>query len=732
MRQTHRHLSWLGLPVVLLLLPFGRGVLANAAADAWPTVQFSTRVALPVASGIEYRHLTLTTDDGPLEIHQLQVDLLNPTVRLGTAIAHDRLVSAGETVTSMALRNSAIAGINGDYFDIHQSGIPLNIVVRDGQLLRSPRQWVALAVGKDGSVKIARYKWTGSVALQETGEKHPIDGFNSGLNPEGIVAISAIMGFGAPAPDFGTRQTVVELLPGVEPGRYFVKQVWPERPFYAPLPKDEIILVGRGSGADWLLAKMTAGAPIQLNLTTDPDWHEVHTVIGGGPLLVENGQVVEDPDAPAPQERDHRNPVIAVGIAQDGHTLTFVEVDGRQPSLSIGVTRPQLASYMLDLGARQAMAFDSGGSATMVARLPGYPTPAAVNSPSDGTERAVANALLIYSAAVPGPPTRLLLNASQPIRLFAGARAPITVIAVDAQGTPTSLPEPVRFTAPPQLATVGADGMVAAGTTSGLGVVRAQSGAATGTIPISVTTRLSRLVVAPTTAHVAPGAGTTFQLRGLDNAGWPVVLPEGAVAWAVKPSWLGTVLPSGAFTAASDIRGAGIITAHLGGAAAWARIAVGNLTRYVTGFDSGEWTFRGIPESVTGSVGLASSPKRLGHPSAQLAFNLDGGGTRAAYLVTHTAIPASPIGITLWAYGDGSGVWLRGTYVQSTGDPGTVTFARHVDWHGWRSVTGELPSSLSYPITWTTIYVVETDPQRMPHGVIYLSSFRAVYPVGSR
>src|SRR2546425_10705163 len=151
MRQNHRRLSWLGLPVVLLLLPFGRGVPANAAADAWPTVQFSTRVALPVASGIEYRHLTLATDDGPLEVHQLQVDLLNPTVRLGTAIAHDRLVSAGETVTSMALRNRAIAGINGDYFDIHQSGIPLNIVVRDGQLLRSPRQWVALASGKDGS-----------------------------------------------------------------------------------------------------------------------------------------------------------------------------------------------------------------------------------------------------------------------------------------------------------------------------------------------------------------------------------------------------------------------------------------------------------------------------------------------------------------------------------------------------------------------------------------------------
>src|SRR5207247_5345671 len=120
-------------------------------------------------------------------------------------------------------------------------------------------------------------------------------------------------------------------------------------------------------------------------------------------------------------------PVIAGGIGRDGRSVTLVEVDGRQPNLSIGLTRPELAEYLRWLGAYQAMAFDSGGSAEVVARLPGQPAPTVVNSPSDGRERPVANALLVYSTSVPGPAVKLLVNAGRPLRLFANAVTPLSV-----------------------------------------------------------------------------------------------------------------------------------------------------------------------------------------------------------------------------------------------------------------------------------------------------------------
>jgi hypothetical protein len=498
---------WLYVGAFLVLLA-GPGLAQSP--DFWPSVLLSSGFTVPVASGVSYSQFAVTTSSGPLEVHHLRVDLANPTVRVGVALAHNRLMSADETVSSMVSRTGAIAGVNGDFFDIHSSGMPLNIVVRDGELLRSPSEWVAFAVRKDGSVQIGRFRWTGTVELPESGEIQALQGYNSGLPANGLIVLSNVRGYGAPVPDPGTRQAVAELapagalprylvqpgkvteLPGEEtPGRYTVKRVWLQQAFYAPFPPGEILLVGRGSAAaNWIQGRMTAGTAVQVNLTTDPDWHDLHVALGGGPLLMEGGRVVTDPNPPSPGERLHRYPVVALGVTQDRRALTLVEVDGRQPRLSIGLTQPQLAAYMRWLGAYEAMAFDSGGSATMVTRLPGQSHPTVVNSPSDGSERPVADALLFFSSAVPGPAVRLLINANQPLRLFTGATAPLSIIGVDAEGNPVAPSQPLRITAQPQLVTVTSAGMVRAGPTPGTGVLRAESGGgASGTVAISVVAR---------------------------------------------------------------------------------------------------------------------------------------------------------------------------------------------------------------------------------------------------
>jgi len=737
-----RRTIWLGLGTLLLALA-GQG-LAQPPPGSWPTILASDGFTVPVASGILYSHFAIATSDGPLDMHHLHIDLGNPSLRLGVGLAHDRLLSEDETVSSMVLRSGAVAGINGDYFDIHESGTPLNIVIQDGHLLRSPWRFVALAIGKDGRARIVRFRWTGALVLPETGETHPLDGYNSGLSSDGIVAVSDVRGYGAPPPEPGGRQTVAELTPAGETARflvkqdavvdvsapndasrYFVKQIWPQQAFYAPFPKDEMILIGRGSGSDWLQRKIAAGVPVQVHLVTDPDWHDVQSAIGGGPLLVDEGQLVTDPDPPGPKDRDQRFPLIGVGLSRDGRTMMVVEVDGRQPGLSIGLTRSQLAAYLQDRGAYQAMTLDSGGSATVVARLPGQSVPTVVNSPSDGRERPVADALLIYTSSVPGPAVRLLVNANQPLRLFAGATAPLSIIGVDGAGNPVPPQAPVIIA--PQGVSVDSDWTVHAGTEPASGALEVRSGSAAGSAPITVLTHLGRLVALPTTVNLVSGAGWRFTLAGLDPDGHQVVLPGTAGTWVVNPPWLGTISAPGEFVAGERL-GTGKISVRLGGAAAEARVAVESTARLLSQFDQGGWSFQGYPETVTGSVAQVSEPRHGLHPSAKLAFQLDGATNRAAYLETQLPIPGAPTGMTLWAYGDGSGVWFRGTYTQANGLPGTVTFARRVNWTGWRSVTAELPQGLAYPITWTSFYVVETDPTHAPHGVLYLSSVRAIYP----
>jgi hypothetical protein len=300
------------------------GLAQTGTPPGWPAVRSSSGWTATVAPGVAYSRYRVATADGPLAVHQLVLDLGNPAVRLDVALAHNRLISPDETVSSMVRRSGAVAGVNADFFDIGESGMPLNIMVRDGRLLRSPTRRVALVVRPDGSVEITRYEWTGSVVNAATRAAHRLAGFNTGFVPNGIVAISNERGYGAPVPSDGVRQTVAALTPiddaaqalptlaaSLEPvpagdARYVVTGVWPQQAYYAPFPEGTILLVGRGTAAAWLAGALPAGAAVETNLTTAPDWRAARAVVGGGPLLVANGRVVDDPYSPAPKERTRR------------------------------------------------------------------------------------------------------------------------------------------------------------------------------------------------------------------------------------------------------------------------------------------------------------------------------------------------------------------------------------------------------------------------------------------
>lgn len=117
--------------------------------------------------------------------------------------------------------------------------------------------------------------------------------------------------------------------------------------------------------------------------------------------MIKNGAIYKDPNPPAPAEANTRNPLTAIGVSKDGTHAFFVVFDGRLPSRSWsrGLTRAEMASYLLTHGAYQAMLFDSGGSSEMVARHPGKSRVTVINHPSDGHERRVANGLFVYQCS---------------------------------------------------------------------------------------------------------------------------------------------------------------------------------------------------------------------------------------------------------------------------------------------------------------------------------------------
>jgi exopolysaccharide biosynthesis protein len=88
-----------------------------------------------------------------------------------------------------------------------------------------------------------------------------------------------------------------------------------------------------------------------------------------------------------------------------GRRLLIVAVDGREFGGSAGMSLPELARYLVDAGAEDAINLDGGGSTAMVIpALPGPPRHAYVvaNHPSDQEgERAVSDALVIVNACGP-------------------------------------------------------------------------------------------------------------------------------------------------------------------------------------------------------------------------------------------------------------------------------------------------------------------------------------------
>ncbi|MBI4577839.1 MAG: phosphodiester glycosidase family protein [Planctomycetes bacterium] len=127
------------------------------------------------------------------------------------------------------------------------------------------------------------------------------------------------------------------------------------------------------------------------------NWPAARQALGGHPNLVTAGRVDIWPSA-ATSFATSRHPRTAVGVDAAGKLL-WVTVDGRT-SAGAGMSLNELARFLIDLGAVEAINLDGGGSTTMWVRE--MSINGVVNHPSDNGradhhgERTVSDALVVY------------------------------------------------------------------------------------------------------------------------------------------------------------------------------------------------------------------------------------------------------------------------------------------------------------------------------------------------
>ncbi|WP_344659726.1 phosphodiester glycosidase family protein [Catenulispora subtropica] len=736
--------------------------------DQWPLVVDETVTpSRTLTHGVRQHADLLQTVGGAQRAQVLDVDLADPNVRLGVVESHDHLTDpVDEVPSSMAHRTGAVAGINGDFFQIYASGRPLGMVVIDGRLVKSPDPtWNAdLWVRHDGTIGIGTETYTGTVtdgaastAITTVNAVDALSG-SGGTGGDALVRVTTDLGTPSPIP----ASTVAAGRLDKDGTTLIVDSVTAGVTGLQQLASGTEELVGSGSQAQWLAQNVHVGDHVAVAEKLGPDTDVVQG-LSGGAVLVRDGQRAVPLTGPGENNVD--NPVTAVGVTQDGKHAVFAAFDGHQPEdTAQGLTRPQIAGWMMQHGAYDAILFDSGGSTQMVGRLPGQTQASVLNVPSDGHERPVANGLFVYSTEKnPGPAVKAVVNDDKPLTALAGTTVPVSAYGLDTHDNPSRDTATLQVS-PPWLASVDGSTLTF-GARPGIGVLHITAGHAHSVVPLTVVPALGGLTVTPDQADVDNGGTQLITAAGTTQSGTAVTLPASAVKWTVDPPSLGTVAPDGTFTAAASGSGMATVTASAGGRSAAVSIAVGRSTVGVdTLADISKWSVTDAymnvyPRKVPSPGPHSSNNGSLTFDPDTKAFPGDAGSFDVHYNYPYVSktldlsiylndpeserIPLlngtqAPIGIGVWVKGNadlasrpGAGlapgiVTLNVGIWQSTNQP-TSFYPTGVTFDGWQYVVAKLPPGLQYPLRVNYLGLVVIKPGPNLTGDIHLADLQAVY-----
>ena len=561
------------------------------------------------------------------------------------------LIWYGDTVSSTAKLTDAarslaqqgyrvVAGINGGFFNT--DGTAVGLLITDG-VIRSLDQYNYKMAGicADGSVFIdgstisKTVSWMDYTTLAEVSLN--VTAINESRKNGGLYFYSE---------DFGT--STKNSLPGVDvvleptvPGQKLTMNstmtlrvvrvtdstaegVTPDN----AIPAGCFVLSANQNCDESVLAPLRAlmpGMSVTLDISGgDPRWANAQYGITGLYTLVENGQAISGlPSGAAPRT--------ALGVRADG-SMVFYTIDGRQSGYSVGASYSQTAKRLVELGCVQAIALDGGGSTTLGATLPGSDELTVLNQPSGGSQRAVSSCIfLVTPAAAGGFLSSFYVDSAYDV-VLTGAQSTVTAAPAGQNGVSVAYNGTVSWSADGGL--MGYDdagnAVFLAGSQPGSFTITASGQGATGSAPIRVVDRLSKLTVTRYDTGAAPGTLTLSpgDTVDLDAAGtWyniPVAMDDGIVTWSMEGN-IGTIDENGLFTAGA-VNGSGSITASAGGRSVIVPVTV-NRGDPFTDLD-GHWSQEYVTRLY--KMGLTTGSQTA---DGSYVYNPDGKLTRGELLV---------------------------------------------------------------------------------------------------
>ncbi|NYE70246.1 phosphodiester glycosidase family protein [Microlunatus parietis] len=676
----------------------------------------------PVAPGVTAEQVETLDARGWQQGNALTIDL-SQGARIG--YLGTGALTEPAPITEQADAAGAVAAVNGDFFDINNSGAPMGPAVADGELIKSASSDPYRAVGfdADGVGRVLEVLFEGTATLP-TGPV-ALDRLNSPLlGKDGVQAFTSLWGGYPRSRAVQGVADVVEVM--IKNG---VVTSVDDQAGSGEIPADTTILLGREAGADALRA-LRPGDRVDVSYRPKPsDGKPVHTAVGVHELVVQDGT------ARPVDDRTYAGRT-GIGFSRDGTKIIIVSVDSDRQTHSRGATLAELGRLLAARGAWVGVELDGGGSTTLVSRLPGEDQVQVDNTPGDGYLRPVPNGLAVLGPKGSGKPAGLWLDTAadrrtaasdspvrgkaRPDRVFARLSRTLTATPHDETYGPAKATAPIRWSA-----TRGkvADGRFRA-TEPGPATITASSGEAQGTLELEVLGPVARLAATAETVNVPTADDTaTFGILGYDQFGTSapidpadLELDYDETLYEIEPTSDGRfrVTPK-------QESGAGLVTARTGELTATLGISVGVEKRLLATFDDADqWTVG----TARATASVSQVPDGEDGAALKLSYDFSQSTlTRNAY-----AIPPQRLGVAGQArsfgvslYGHGKGEWTAFGLYDATGKF-TAVYGPYVDWTGWKNVELAVPAGLPQPVTIGRIYTLETKASAQYQGEVLIDN----------
>ena len=376
------------------------------------TYQVDTLFHAQVGPGTTQTSLLFTGPSYDMRVFYITIDLEDPNVSI-RAVSGQDMVAGGETTSSMAQRHSTegaqyFAGVNGDFFvtsgstknGVSMVGTPISSCIVDGEFYKTSNENFQFAVDVEGVPFIGTANYLTSTAVSGANTVL-FKGVNVGSIDNGITVYTPRY-YGATDSDAGCAEVTARLADGetFSPGKScrMVITGTPSTAGNMDIPEDGFVIHGRGSNVE---GGTTIGAFDFVNSLKEGDEITLNSVVLMGsesivPQQMISGQphALQDGVELGPvEDTSGFHPRTVIGYGDNKTKVVMMVVDGRS-TISNGAMTSQLGYLMKYAGATDAINLDGGGSTTLYTQALGIR-----NVPSDGKERADANAIFVVSSA---------------------------------------------------------------------------------------------------------------------------------------------------------------------------------------------------------------------------------------------------------------------------------------------------------------------------------------------